>query len=698
MEILAALLAGQRFGTRIEARGEAARHSLRTLLPPLRARGAQIAGKSSDDGNLTAPVAVAPLLAHEQLAAAEIDIPSGDAATKRALLISGLFTRGVTAVHEGLLSRDHTERALGALGAPIQTLGPLTMLDTSEAAPRWPGFHWELPGDFSLAAYVIAAALATPGSDVRIEQVGLNRSRTAFLDCLRHAGAAVSLTPKGDCAGDEPVGDIRVRASGLRGIRALGELSQRLLDDVPAFLALAAACHGRIALRDVGALRLRAGDPLKQSALLLRAFGAECTEYEDGVDVERPNPLAGASLPVADAPALKLLGLTLGLAAAGETQLPDAGRWMRYTLNCAARWSRWVPKSRSESPRHERASHEGRMSPTSTRSSGQPVVAIDGPAGAGKSTAARELAERLGYVLVDTGALYRGVALAAHERGVDWDDAAALGSLVAQLSLQLTRDAQHGVKLIVDGADRSAGHPHAAHLDRRQSRLAPPAGAHRAARTAAPAGSAGWGGAGGARHRHGGVSRRRGEDLPHRQRRSARATASRGAGARRARGGAGAGAGRHPRARRAGQRARHRAAARCSGRRAGGYQRHRAERRDRSPRSRRPLKIRLDLGARGGRGPRREVVAPWGAGGGWSSCPRAWGARANTLGKAAPEVAASVLGQEFAMRWLWAPLPASWGGRGRSDHLAPRAPTAPRAGPASFLAWVFFASARVWST
>lgn len=325
VEILAALLAGQRFGTRIEARGEAARHSLRTLLPPLRARGAQIAGKSSDDGNLTAPVAVAPLLAHEQLAAAEIDIPSGDAATKRALLISGLFTRGVTAVHEGLLSRDHTERALGALGAPIQTLGPLTMLDTSEAAPRWPGFHWELPGDFSLAAYVIAAALATPGSDVRIEQVGLNRSRTAFLDCLRHAGAAVSLTPKGDCAGDEPVGDIRVRASGLRGIKALGELSQRLLDDVPAFLALAAACHGRIALRDVGALRLRAGDPLKQSALLLRAFGAECTEYEDGVDVERPNPLAGASLPVADAPALKLLGLTLGLAATGETQLPDAG-------------------------------------------------------------------------------------------------------------------------------------------------------------------------------------------------------------------------------------------------------------------------------------------------------------------------------------------------------------------------------------
>jgi cytidylate kinase len=82
------------------------------------------------------------------------------------------------------------------------------------------------------------------------------------------------------------------------------------------------------------------------------------------------------------------------------------------------------------------------------------VVAIDGPAGAGKSTAARELAERLGYVLVDTGALYRGVALAAHERGVDWDDGAALGALVDQLSLHFERDA-HGLKLMIDGADRS---------------------------------------------------------------------------------------------------------------------------------------------------------------------------------------------------------------------------------------------------
>jgi cytidylate kinase len=90
------------------------------------------------------------------------------------------------------------------------------------------------------------------------------------------------------------------------------------------------------------------------------------------------------------------------------------------------------------------------------RSSGQPVVAIDGPAGAGKSTAARQLAERLGYLLVDTGALYRGVALAAFERGVDWDDGDALGALIDGLELAFERDEHGGLMLTIDGLDRSA--------------------------------------------------------------------------------------------------------------------------------------------------------------------------------------------------------------------------------------------------
>jgi len=324
LELLTALLPGQRFGTRIEVSGAAARHSLRTVIEPLRARGAQVAGKAQQDGDLRGPVAVAPLVETEQLAPVEIEIPQGDPATKRALLISGLYARGVTGVSEGLLSRDHTERALLALGLAVQTMGPLTLLDTSEAAPRWPGFAWQIPGDITLASYLLAAASSVAGSDVTITGVGLNRSRSSLLDALRHSGARIELTPKGDVAGNEPVVDLRVRSAQLRGARALGELAQGMLDEVPAFAAFVPASKGRLTLRDAGALRGRADDVLKTSAQLLRAFGAECTDYEDGFDLDAPRPLMGTEIK-ADAPVFnKLLGLVLGLSADGETRVEGA--------------------------------------------------------------------------------------------------------------------------------------------------------------------------------------------------------------------------------------------------------------------------------------------------------------------------------------------------------------------------------------
>jgi cytidylate kinase len=96
------------------------------------------------------------------------------------------------------------------------------------------------------------------------------------------------------------------------------------------------------------------------------------------------------------------------------------------------------------------------MNATVKRTTGQPVIAIDGPAGAGKSSAAKLLARRLGYVLVDTGALYRGVALAAFERGADWEDGAALGALVDGLELTFVRNQEGTVQLLIDGVDRSA--------------------------------------------------------------------------------------------------------------------------------------------------------------------------------------------------------------------------------------------------
>lgn len=328
LELLSALLAGQQFGTRIEASGAAAAHGLRTLIIPLRARGAQIAGTDSGDADveLLAPVAVAPLLADELLEPAEIAIPTGDPATKLGLLISGLYARGVTALQEGMLSRDHVERALTALGAPVHTAAGMTLLDTTEAAPSWPGFSWHIPGDFSLASFLIAAALSVPGSDVRLDDVGINPTRSAFLAALSRTGARLELTPKGDAAGNEPVATLRARHTAISAVRIGGEGAFRVLDELPALAALATVARSRLSLRDVGALRSRRPDALKATVSTLAAFGIACTVFEDGVEIDPPERITPAHLGADVLPVQALLGCVLGLSADGETIIEGAAR------------------------------------------------------------------------------------------------------------------------------------------------------------------------------------------------------------------------------------------------------------------------------------------------------------------------------------------------------------------------------------
>lgn len=331
LALLVSLLAGQRFGTRVEASGRALESSLRTLVHPLRERGAHVAGKRGEDGDLHAPVAVAPLLEDELLESAEIAIPLGDPVTKLGLLISGLYARGVTAIQEGMLSRDHAERALLALGAPIQTAAGVTLLDLPsgpDARPLgWPGLSWTIPGDFTLATYVLAAALAIEGSDVTITGVGLNPTRTAWLEALGGTGARVAVQPKGDAAGGEPIGDVRAGGSRLSRLRVGGERAFRLADELPALAALALASRDRVSIRDVRFLRDRTPDALAATRDLLARFGLACTVFDDGIEIDPPpEPLCGAHVDASVPPAQALLACILGLQAEGETRVDGAER------------------------------------------------------------------------------------------------------------------------------------------------------------------------------------------------------------------------------------------------------------------------------------------------------------------------------------------------------------------------------------
>jgi len=329
LALLSALLVGQRFGTRVEAQGPAAQRSVHAWVEPLRARGAAINGKRDDEGHVRAPIAVAPLFEHEPLADVEIEIPDGDESTKLALLLSGLYMRGVSAVGEGTLSPDHAERALLALGAPIETLGSMTVLDTLAWQPGWEGFEWRIPGDFTLAAYVIAAASVLPGSDVTLPYLCVNRTRTAFFDVLRHMGARVDVVPKGDAAGNEPVADVRVRSAPLRGARVSGELSQRLVDELPALALLALGAGSRTSLRDASSVRLHKPDVLKIVSQCLRRVGIECTDYEDGFDIDPVSPARAANLDADLVAGSELFGLFLALCTEGECKVGAASTMAR---------------------------------------------------------------------------------------------------------------------------------------------------------------------------------------------------------------------------------------------------------------------------------------------------------------------------------------------------------------------------------
>ena len=244
---------------------------------------------------------------------------------KSCLLLSGLYAQGLTAVAEPVVSRDHTERMMNALGVPIRVTGPLVVLDPSGWDRRWDPFEWEVPGDISSAAFLIAAALVVPGSEVTLEGVGLNPTRTGIIDALRGMRAPLAITPRGEGAGGEPIGEITARHGGIGPGLAGGELLTRMIDEVPVFCAIAAVANGRTDVRDAEELRVKESDRLAAAAGVLKAFGVDCTELADGMHVHGGGALRGAEVDSLGDHRIAMMAAVLGLAAGGETVVNDVG-------------------------------------------------------------------------------------------------------------------------------------------------------------------------------------------------------------------------------------------------------------------------------------------------------------------------------------------------------------------------------------
>lgn len=329
MRLLAGLLSGQRFGTRLVGDESLTRRPMGRVIGPLRARGAHIGGTTREgrpatEGDLYPPLSIAPLVEGEPLAGLEYDMPIASAQVKSSLLLSGLYAAGPTALSEPVVSRDHTERMLMALGVPLQTAGAAVLLDPAGWSGGWDGFEWEIPGDLSSAAFLLAAATMVPGSRVVVEGVGINPTRTGLLDALRFMGARVDLLRRPEGVPGEPTADLSVGHTALRGVLLGGELLVRMIDEVPALCAIAATAKGSTEIRDARELRVKETDRIAAMAAVLQAFGVPCQELEDGLVVTGGGPLRGARVHSRGDHRVAMAGALLGLVAEGETVVEDA--------------------------------------------------------------------------------------------------------------------------------------------------------------------------------------------------------------------------------------------------------------------------------------------------------------------------------------------------------------------------------------
>jgi len=324
IRLLLGLLAGRPFETGLRGDASLTRRPMGRVAGPLRQMGAQITGR----GDPARPGDVFPPLRIKggSLTGIRHELKVASAQLKSALILAALQARGRTELREPARSRDHTERMLGFMGAPISvdSTGAI-VVEPDGWNGRLRATRLTIPGDLSSATFMIVAALIVPGSDVTVEGVGLNPTRSGALDALRVMGAELEVEVTGDAMG-EPVGRVRARASQLRGARIDGELALRAIDEIPA-LAVAAACaDGETVFADLAELRIKESDRIAALARELGRAGAAVSERPDGFSVVglagRP-PRGGAVIPEHDH-RIAMSGAILGLRAAQETTIPAA--------------------------------------------------------------------------------------------------------------------------------------------------------------------------------------------------------------------------------------------------------------------------------------------------------------------------------------------------------------------------------------
>jgi 3-phosphoshikimate 1-carboxyvinyltransferase len=316
MRLLTGLLAGQTFDTILIGDASLRRRPMRRVITPLERMGGAISCTSEG----TAPLVIR---GGRCLRGIDYALPIASAQVKSAVLLSGLYAEGPTRLREPAESRDHTERMLRRFGAAIATEGGVVRV-----APGTPleATRVDVPADLSSAAFFLVGAAMSPGSDLVIEHVGVNPTRTGVLDLLRLMGADIEVSEVHSSSwadeGGEPVADVRVRGGALRGVEIPERLVPLAIDEFPALFIAAAAARGETVLSGAEELRHKESDRIETMARGLRTLGIEARPTADGI-VIRGGALQGGVVDSASDHRVAMAFAMAGLAVHGSIEVAD---------------------------------------------------------------------------------------------------------------------------------------------------------------------------------------------------------------------------------------------------------------------------------------------------------------------------------------------------------------------------------------
>lgn len=284
IRLISGVLAGQDFAVTMVGDDSLSKRPMDRVAIPLRQMGVEIAGQGDRD--------CPPL--HEkgtrQLQPIHYRLPVASAQVKSALIFAALQAEGESTIIEKEKTRDHTEDMIRQFGGEIQVDGKTIHI---QGGQEFQGQTVIVPGDISSAAFWLVAGLILPDSVIKIENVGINQTRTGILDVIQEMGGNLTVEDRDEKAVSA---SLTVKTSSLKGIRIDGELIPRLIDELPIIALLATQANGQTVIADAEELRVKETDRIQVVADSLNAMGANVVPTEDGMLITGPTPLHGADL------------------------------------------------------------------------------------------------------------------------------------------------------------------------------------------------------------------------------------------------------------------------------------------------------------------------------------------------------------------------------------------------------------------